>query len=221
MYQYVFVSGEERPSDSGCVVSLTTSTDVSQFWSLRGLPGDRRCLPDVTDLSVCVLSLLNVQWNSSCRHYSSTYLMYVNYVFKIKSDWMLVLWDHLTWTQSHTRAWEDQDWQEDWRAVLKLWTEVAGFVLVAYVFFFFSLSVLFVMLSPFHISWASPPLWSFSSHSQMTDCSDSNVRCLVRINVICQKTTRSEFFFPLSVLAVNIITGGLFVQVLFVGFPQF
>lgn len=157
MYQYVFVSGEERPSDSGCVVSLTTSTDVSQFWSLRGLPGDRRCLPDVTDLSVCVLSLLNVQWNSSCRHYSSTYLMYVNYVFKIKSDWMLVLWDHLTWTQSHTRAWEDQDWQEDWRAVLKLWTEVAGFVLVAYVFFFFSLSVLFVMLSPFHISWASPP----------------------------------------------------------------
>lgn len=87
-------------------------------------------------------------------------------------------------------------------------------------FFFLSLcSVCYAVPVP-HILGV-PPLWSFSSHSQMTDCSDSNVRCLVRINVICQKTTRSEFFFPLSVLAVNIITGGLFVQVLFVGFPQF
>lgn len=31
----------------------------------------------------CVPSLLNVQWNSTCRHYSSTYLMYVNNVLKI------------------------------------------------------------------------------------------------------------------------------------------
>lgn len=41
----------------------------------------------------CVLSLLNVRWNSSCWQYSSTYLMDVNNVFKA-TDWMLVLWDH-------------------------------------------------------------------------------------------------------------------------------
>ena len=69
-------------------------TSVSQFWSSWGLPGDHRGLPHVTDLSDCVLSLLNVRWKSSCRHYSSTYLMCVNNVFKEESDWMLVLWDH-------------------------------------------------------------------------------------------------------------------------------
>lgn len=124
----------------------------------------------------CVLSLLNVRWNSSCSHYWSTYLMYVNNVFLKKSDWMLVLWDHRC-ERSLTR--EPRGPGLRLSSIKALdgasppWRWQVMFSGLQLVFFLLPLLLLllllcFVMLSLFHISWAFP-LWSFSSHSQMAD----------------------------------------------------
>lgn len=113
----------------------------------------------------CVLSLMNVQWNSSCRHYWGTYLVYVNNVFLKKKIWLNVSFvGPPIWTQSHTRT------ERCFKKVDGPFPPVRWQIMFSGLRLVMSptLSVLFVMLSLFHISWEFP-LWSFSSHSQLTD----------------------------------------------------
>lgn len=108
----------ERPSDSASVVSPAMLTDVCLPVQILVGTSWRHLWSPWCNWSVycdCVLSLMNVQWNSSCRHYWGTYLVYVNNVFlKKKSDWMLVLWDHRS-ERSLTR---------ELRGALKKWTDL-------------------------------------------------------------------------------------------------
>lgn len=86
--------------------------------------------------------------------------MYVNCILKKQTKNLTECLFYGT-TNRNAESWEEQDWQEDWRAVLKLWTERSlrgggGLCSVAYDDFFCFFSVMFVMLSLLHISRASP-----------------------------------------------------------------
>lgn len=81
---------EERPSDLCCECNHVDrhpspeSDPCGAFLETLWSPWCNWCV-----CRDCVLSLLNVHWNSSCWHYSSTYLMYVNNVFK-QNFWLNV-----------------------------------------------------------------------------------------------------------------------------------